>query len=50
MKDKDFRDLLRSIDQAKAIHKGHLKPGRTAKFDPLEVKKIRNSLKIRILY
>ena len=46
MKDKDFRDLLKSVRQAKAIHNGDLKPGRTFKFDPIEVKKIRNSFKV----
>ena len=46
MKDKDFQDLVRSIDQARDIHKGKLKPGRVFKFDPLEVKKIRIKLHV----
>ena len=31
MKDKDFNDLLKSIDQARAIHRGELRPKRTHK-------------------
>ncbi len=46
MKDKDFQDLLRSIDQARDIHQEKHKPSRVFKFDPLEVKKIRNRLHV----
>jgi hypothetical protein len=41
MKDNDFNDLLKSIDQARAIHRGELRAQRTYKFDPLVVKRIR---------
>jgi putative transcriptional regulator len=44
MKDSDFNDLLKSIDQARAIHRGELRAQRTYKFDPLVVKKIRQKL------
>ncbi|MFA5117787.1 MAG: NadS family protein [Candidatus Omnitrophota bacterium] len=44
MKDKDFADLLRSIDQAREIHAGRMKPGRVFKFHPLAVTKIRKKL------
>ena len=33
MKDKDFKDLLTSIDQAREIHIGKLKPSRVFEFD-----------------
>ncbi len=41
MKDKDFKNLIESIKQVKAIRNGTLKPGRVVKFSPSEVKKIR---------
>lgn len=44
MKDKDFDDLLTSIDQARKIHAGKLKPARAYKFDPVVVKNIRRKL------
>ncbi len=44
MKDSDFNDLLKSIDQARAIHRGALKPQRVYKFNPLVVKNIRKKL------
>ena len=46
MKDNDFRDLLRSIDQAREIHKGKRAPSRVFKFKPIEVKKIRDKLHV----
>lgn len=46
MKDSDFRNLLRSIDEAREIHQGKRKPSRVFKFEPLEVKKIREKFKI----
>lgn len=46
MKDTDFQDLLKSIDQAREIHKKRQKPGRVLKFKPLEVKKIRDKLHV----
>jgi len=44
MKNKDFKDLLTSIDQAKRIHAGKLKTTRVFKFHPVTVKKIRMKL------
>ena len=44
MKNKDFKDLLTSIDQAKKIHIGKLKAGRVFKFNPIMVKRIRMKL------
>lgn len=44
MKDKDFKDLLTSIDQARKIHKGRHKPSRVFKFSPLMVKRIRKKV------
>jgi putative transcriptional regulator len=45
MKNKDFNDLLASIDQAREIHAGTRKPSRVFKFDPIMVKNLR--LKLR---
>jgi putative transcriptional regulator len=44
MKNKDFKDLLASIDQARRIHTGKLKAGRIFKFNPIIVKNIRMKL------
>ena len=46
MKGNDFKDLLTSIDQARKIHKGKLKPGRIFKFNPVVVKNIRKKLHV----
>ena len=46
MKNNDFTDLLTSIDQARKIHKGKLKPGRILKFNPVIVKNIRKKLHV----
>ncbi len=46
MKDKDFNNLLTSIDQARKIHKGKLKPSRVFIFDPVMVKNIRKKFKV----
>ena len=46
MKNKDFNELLTSIDQARKIHKGELKPGRVFKFNPLTIKTIRRRLHV----
>lgn len=45
MKDKDFKELLKSIDQARGIIDGKSKPGRVFKFTPVRVRKIRLQLK-----
>ena len=46
MKDNDFQDLLKSIDQAREIHKGKRASSRVFKFEPIEVKKIRDKLHV----
>ena len=46
MKNNDFKELLNSIDQARKIHKGKLKPGRIFKFNPVAVKNIRKKLHV----
>jgi len=46
MRDKDFKDLLTSIGQARKIHRGKLKPGRIFKFHPVIVKNIRKKLHV----
>ncbi len=46
MKEKDFKDLLKSIDEARAIRAGKHKPSRTITFNPLEVKTIRKRLHV----
>jgi putative transcriptional regulator len=44
MRNKDFKDLLTSIDQAREIHSGKRKPSRVFKFNPVTVKNIRLKL------
>lgn len=44
MKNKDFKDLLKSIDQARKIHAGKMKPSRVSKFHPIVVTNIRRKL------
>jgi len=44
MKNKDFKELLTSIDQAREIHSGKRKPARAFKFNPLMVRNIRLKL------
>jgi len=46
MKNKDFNDLLTSIDQARKIHSGRMKPSRASKFKPLIVRNIRKKLHV----
>jgi putative transcriptional regulator len=46
MKNKDFKDLLASIDQARKIHTGRIKPGRIYNFHPIIVTKIRKRLNV----
>ncbi len=45
MKNKDFKELLKSIDQARGIVDGKKKPGRVFKFTPVRVRQIRLQLK-----
>lgn len=44
MKNKDFKDLLTSIDEARKIHTGKLKGARVFKFHPIIIKRIRRKL------
>ncbi len=46
MKSKDFNQLLKSIDEARAIRSGKRKPSRVIAFTPLEVKAIRKRLHV----
>jgi len=46
MKNKDFNDLLLSIDQAKKVNAGKIKPGRAFKFHPVMVTNIRRKFHI----
>lgn len=46
MKDKNFKDLLTSIEQARKIHQGNLKPSRVFEFHPVIVKNIRKKLHV----
>ena len=44
MKNKEFKELLASIGQARKIHAGSLKAGRITKFNPAMVRNIRLKL------
>ena len=46
MKAKDFNELLKSIDEARAIRTGKRKPSRDITFNPLAVKIIRKRLHV----
>jgi len=46
MKGNDFKDLLKSLDEARAIKAGQRKPSRVVHFDPLEVKTVRRRLRV----
>ena len=46
MKDAGFKELLTSIEDARAIKAGTRKPSRVIRFDPLEVKAIRKKLRV----
>lgn len=46
MKTKDFRELLQSLDEARAIQAGRRKPSRVTTFNPVEVKAIRKRLQV----
>ena len=46
MKKKDFKDLLTSIDQARKIHSGKIKPKRVFRFNPVAVSNIRERLHV----
>ena len=44
MKNKEFRELLHSMDQARAIHHGERKPSRVFRYEPVKVRAIRMKL------
>ena len=46
MKGAEFQELLKSIDQARAIHREERPASRTFHFDPIKVKKIRKRLRL----
>ncbi len=46
MRNKDFKDLLTSIEQARRIHTGKIKPGRVSGFHPIIVTNIRKKLHV----
>jgi len=46
MKDKDFKELLTSIDQLRMIRAGKIRPGRVFKFSPIGVKNVRKKLHV----
>jgi len=46
MKTRDFHELLKSIDEARAIRAGTRKPSRVMAFNPLEVKTLRRRLHV----
>ncbi len=46
MKNKDFEELLTSIEQARKIHAGKMKPGRVSEFRPIIITNIRRKLHV----
>ncbi len=46
MKEADFKELLKSIDEVRSIKAGSRKPSRVIRFDRLEVKAIRKRLHV----
>lgn len=46
MKETHFKDLLKSIDEARAIKTGKLKPSRVIRFEPLQLKSIRKRWRV----
>ena len=46
MKTQDFNELLKSIEEARAIRAGKRKPSRVITFHPLEVKAVRKRLHV----
>ncbi len=46
MKNNDFKDLLTSIDQARKIHSGKMKPARASIFRPIIITNIRKKLHV----
>lgn len=46
MKEADFKDLLKSLDEARAIKAGKRKPSRVIAFDPIQIKVVRRKLHV----
>ena len=46
MKKKLFEELVESVQQAGEIRQGALKPSRTFRYDPVDVKRIRGRLRV----
>jgi len=46
MKPREFEELLKSVDEARAIRAGRRKPSRAITFNPLKVKTIRRRLHV----
>jgi putative transcriptional regulator len=46
MNTQDFKELLKSLDEAKAIRTGKRKPNRVITFKPVEVKTVRKRLHV----
>lgn len=44
MKKHDFDNLLKSVKQAGKIRRGRMKPSKTFRFSPLDIKRIRHRL------
>ena len=44
MRPKEFQELLHSLDQARAIHRGERKPSRVFHYEPVRVRSIRVKL------
>ena len=46
MRDAEFKDLLKSIDEARAIKAGTRKPSRVIRFEPVQIKNVRRKLHV----
>ncbi len=46
MKESEFRELLKSVEQAREIHAGERKPSRVFRITPVQVKEIRRKLRL----
>lgn len=46
MKEADFKELLKSIDEVRAIKAGRRSASRISRFDPVEIKAVRRKLRV----
>jgi len=44
MKEQEFKEMLKSLDQAREIHRGKRSPSRVFRYEPVKVKTIRERL------